>query len=207
MIELLKKELVEISRRLDEKNYVQAAGGNISVRVPGKELLLIKRTGVTMAGCSIGDILVVDFDGRVVEGWGKPSKEINFHAGILKSRGDIGAVVHTHSNYAVAISNLGAELPMASETALMYLKHVPLVKRAVPGSEQLAQNVITVFAEDKSKNIKAVLMEAHGVCATGATLQEAYEIADLVEGTAHQAYIQATAAPFADFICSYNKEP
>ncbi len=191
IVEVLKKELVDISKRLDVKGYVQAAGGNVSVRVPGEKLFLIKRTGVTMAECCKEDILVVDFDGNVVHGYGKPSKEVNFHLGILKSRSDIQAVVHTHSNYAVALSNLGLELPMVSVTAEMYLHRVPLVPKAVPGTKELADSVITAFSDDESRQVKAVLMAAHGVCAVGKSLQDAYETADLVEGTAHQAFIEA----------------
>jgi L-ribulose-5-phosphate 4-epimerase len=186
-VELLKKELEYISHKVYNRGFTQATGGNISVRIPGTENVLIKRSGVSLGEVSREDALIITMEGEVLEGQGKPSKEIGFHLGIYRTRPDVNAVVHCHPNYALGYAILGLELPLPTVTAQKLLGHVPVADVAPSGSPELARYVTEVF--EKHPGIKACLMKQHGICAVGATLEAAYNVADLLEFTAKQAFI------------------
>ena len=187
-ISLLKKELEHVSHKVYQRGLTSAAGGNISVRIPDTEHVLIKRTGISLGEVTREDALVVTTDGEVVEGQGKPSKEIRWHLAIYETRPDVGAVVHCHPPYAVGYATVGGELPLPTVTAQKLLApNVPVAKAAPSGSVELARFVAEVF--EGNPDIKAALLEKHGIAAVGQTLEEAYNVADLVEATAHQAFI------------------
>lgn len=186
-LNLLKKELQYVSHKVYQKGFTQATGGNISVRIPGTDHVLIKRSGVSLGEVSREDALIVNMEGEVVEGQGTPSKEIGFHLGIFKLRPDVNAIVHCHPNYSIGYATLGMELPLPTVTAQKLLGYVPVADVAPAGSKELAQYVTEVF--EKYPDIKIALMKAHGVCAVGATLEAAYNVVDLAEATAKQAFI------------------
>ncbi|MGP4078434.1 class II aldolase/adducin family protein [Pseudalkalibacillus sp. R45] len=184
---LLKKELAYVSHKVYQRGLTQATGGNISVRLPDRDAILIKRSGVSLGEVSPEDALVLSMDGEVLEGAGTPSKEFRFHLGIYHSRPDVNAVVHCHPNYAIGYACLGRELPLPTVTARKILEHVPVAGTAPSGSLELAENVTRVF--QTYPGIKACLMEEHGISAVGDTLEKAYNIATLVEDTAKQSFI------------------
>jgi L-ribulose-5-phosphate 4-epimerase len=186
-IDLLKKELEYISHKVYQKGFTQATGGNISVRIPETEYVLIKRSGVSLGEVSREDALIVNLEGEVMEGQGKPSKEIGFHLGIYKTRADVNAVVHCHPNYSVGYACLGMELPLHTVTARKLLGYVPCVEEAPSGSADLARYVTEAF--EKHRDLKATLMKSHGICAVGTSLEAAYNVTDLLEATAKQAFI------------------
>ncbi|MGG3466135.1 class II aldolase/adducin family protein [Neobacillus pocheonensis] len=186
--ELLKKELVHISHKVYNRRLTQATGGNISVRVPDREAILIKRSGISLGEVTKEDALLLSMDGDVVEGYGTPSKEFRFHLGIYRTRPDVQAIVHCHPNYAIGFASLGMELPLPTVTAQKILGYVPVAEAAPSGSKELANYVTEVF--EKYPNIKAALMKDHGICAIGQSLEAAYNIATLVEDTAKQAFIK-----------------
>jgi L-ribulose-5-phosphate 4-epimerase len=186
-LERLRKELEYVSHKVYRRGLTSAAGGNISVRIPGTEHILIKRTGISLGEVSREDALVVTTDGEVLEGNGRPSKELFFHLGIYKVRPDVNAVVHCHPNHAIAYAILGLELPLPTVTAQKLLGYVPIAKAAPSGSPELARHVTEVF--ETNPGIKACLMEKHGICAVGSSLEAAYNVADLVEDTAKQAFL------------------
>ncbi|MDQ0199711.1 class II aldolase/adducin family protein [Neobacillus ginsengisoli] len=186
--ELLKKELVHISHKVYKRGLTQATGGNISVRVPGRDAILIKRSGISLGEVTKEDALLLSREGDILEGYGTPSKEYRFHLGIYRTRPDVQAVVHCHPNYAIGYACLGIELPLPTVTAQKILGHVPVTEAAPSGSQELAYYVTEVF--EKYPNIKAALMKDHGICAVGPSLEAAYNIATLVEDTAKQAFIK-----------------
>ena len=95
-ITMYKEEVVRIARAAYDRGLVPGSSGNLSMRLPGKDLVLIKASGVSFRDMSIEDVIVVDLEGNIVEGDKKPSKEIRFHLGIYRVRPDVGAVLHTH---------------------------------------------------------------------------------------------------------------
>jgi len=186
----LRDELTEFSRRAFSRGLVSGAGGNMSVRVPGTDLVLITPTGV-----SLGDIdpevnLLVKLDGTIVENPAghRPSKETGFHLVVYRLRSDAGAVAHVHPPYSTAYANREMDLPLVTISARMILKEVPWVECAIPGSKELCDFVQVGIV--KYPEVKALLMKEHGILTLGPDLKSAYYIADLVEDTAKIAFIE-----------------
>lgn len=178
-VEKLKQNIVRISREAYEKGLVSAAGGNLSIRFG--DAVLIKATGVAFRDLTPNDIVTIDLKGNVIDGYGRPSKEVRFHLGIYKNRPDVKAVMHTHSTFAVAFAVAGKPPPLLTTQSKALLKKVPVVEYATPGSEELAKLVVEAF---KDRDVKAALLKDHGAVAVGGTLQEALNVAELLEETA-----------------------
>ena len=188
----VRQEVAEFCHYIYEKGYTQASGGNLSCRVPGTELVAIKKTAVNMRVMTDADVLIVDMEGNVVYGDGKPSKEAGFHLGVLKLRPEMNAFIHCHPNYSIALANNNIELPFTSVTARKVVGHVPFIESAPAGSEDLRRYVIDAFRDHPES--KGILMKEHGVCAVGPSLEAAYNVVDLIEQTAKQACIQVQVA-------------
>ena len=115
-----------------------------------------------------------------------------FRSAILRARPNCNAVVHVHPNYATAIANCKIELPLVTVTARKALGPcVPVVPTALAGTMELANFVEDAFVSNPE--IKAVLMEEHGICTASVSLEAAYNLADLLEATAQQAIYTAIA--------------
>lgn len=177
----LKKELVNVSRRCYDRNLISATGGNISCRVPGKEAMLIKSSGSAFSDMTEDDVVMVDFDGNLIEGEKQLSKEWRFHAGILKNRSDVNVVIHVHPVFATAIAANHDELPLVTNHAKGYLKHVPTIGVAGSGSEELAEYVMEEY---KNPEQIAILMKEHGIITVGDSFNKAFYLAEMLEDTA-----------------------
>ncbi len=188
----VRRELTKICHMIYEKGYTQASGGNVSCRVPGTGLFAIKKTGVNMAVMTESDVLIIDKTGAVVDGAGKPSKEVNFHLAIFELRPDANAVIHCHPNYAIAFANNEMNLPHTTVTSRKVVGLVPWIEAAPAGSVELKELVAEGFRTHPES--KAILMKQHGVCVAGPSLEAAYNVTDLLEQTACQAYLQAQIA-------------
>lgn len=182
----LKKELIEIARRAGNREWCPGTSGNISILDQNKSLIYIKASGKSMSDVVEKDIISVDLNGNVVEGEGKPSKEIGFHLGLINAREDIKAVLHTHPPYSTAFATAEETFPMVTVTAQIILKKVPWVCYYPPGSHELADDVKSGFLD---KTVKAVVCKAHGVVAGGSDLHQAYYINDWVEDAAKVAFL------------------
>jgi L-ribulose-5-phosphate 4-epimerase len=178
------EELTAVCRKAFQRGLVGGAGGNISVRIKGREEALISATGASLGDISPATIVRVDFTGKVLEAHGdcRPSKETGFHMCIYRMRPHVGAVVHLHPPFATAFAVRGKELPLVTDGAVTNLKHVPVIAHALSGSPELHRLV-----EEALRNYpeaKAILMERHGMFTMGPNLTVAYNLADLVEDTA-----------------------
>jgi L-fuculose-phosphate aldolase len=180
-IDELKRELVKVSRRCYERNLICATGGNVSCRVPGKDAMLIKSSGSAFSDMTELDVVMVDFDGNLLEGNKQLSKEWRFHAGILKARPDVNVVIHVHPPYATAIAAKHDELPLVTNHAKGYLKHVPTIGAAGSGSELLADYVIEQYNDPERV---AILMKEHGIITVGDSFNKAFYLAEMLEDTA-----------------------
>ncbi|WP_313755751.1 class II aldolase/adducin family protein [Tissierella sp.] len=179
--EQLKKDLVEISRRCYDRHLICATGGNISCRVPGEDAILIKSSGSAFSDMTDEDVVKVDLDGNLLEGTKTLSKEWKFHAGIYKVRPDVNVVIHVHPPYSTAIAANHEELPLITNHAKGYLKHVPTIDIASSGSDKLANYVIEEY---KNPEIVAILMKEHGIISVGENFNKAFYLAEMVEDTA-----------------------
>src|SRR6185295_23722 len=178
----LKRELVDICHRASERWLTAGSGGNISVRIPGTDRYLCTATGVTFRDTAVENVIEMDLTGKQHGGDGKPSKEYRWHAGILALRPEICGVVHTHSTATMAFSIVGMVPPAMTGQARVHLGKIQIVPYADAGSEKLRDLVVDVYRAFPDTRI--VLLANHGLAATGPTLLEAYNRAEIVEDSA-----------------------
>lgn len=168
--------LVSSGRRLDALGFAPATDGNLSARL-APDLFLLTPAGMEKGGLSPEDLLVVDLEGRVVEGTGRPSTETPMHLLCYRRRKDVGGVVHAHPPVATAFAAAGVPLdaPVMPEIVLT-VGPVPLVPYAAPGSEELARAL-----EPWVGGHDAFLLASHGVLTLGRDLREALHRMERVE--------------------------
>lgn len=178
------EELQTICHRTYSRGLVGGAGGNISVRIPGTDEVLISATGVSLGEITPATMVRVNLQGEVLEAHGgcHPSKETGFHVCVYRLRPQVGAVVHLHPPFATAFAVRGKELPLLTDGAMMLLQRVPVVGHAPSGSAELHRIIEEGLL--RYPEAKVILMARHGMFSMGADLTMAYNLADLAEDTA-----------------------
>ncbi|HEY2385728.1 MAG TPA: class II aldolase/adducin family protein [Candidatus Binatia bacterium] len=182
----LKKHLVDICHRASERWLTAGSGGNISVRIPDTDRYLCTATGVTFADTAVENIVEMDLAGNQRGGDWKPSKEHRWHAGVLALRPEVHGVVHSHSTATMAFGIVGMTPPHMTGQARAHLGAIQIVPYADAGSDKLRDLVVDVYKAHSDTRI--VLLANHGLAATGPSLLEAYNRAEIVEDSA-QAYL------------------
>ncbi|MFP4021079.1 MAG: L-fuculose-phosphate aldolase [Halanaerobium sp.] len=179
-----RKLIVEYGKKLITSGLTKGTGGNISIYNEEENLMAISPSGIDYFETEPEDVVVLDLDGNIVDGYKKPSSEYPMHKIFYEKRDDIKAVVHAHSIYATTISTLRWDIP-----ALSYLvplgggKKIPCAEYATFGTEELAE-----------KNYKAMdgynacLMANHGLLAGSGDIATAFMIAEQVEFIAELFY-------------------
>ena len=169
--------LIEAGRLLYERRLTGSSTGNLSVRTADGFL-------ITATNTSLGSLQPEDLvPGQAANA----SKEAPFHAGIYAERAEVGAIVHLHSPAATALSCLvaptltGNSLPVVTPYAILKVGRVPCVEYLRPGSRQLAERSRQACA---AAEVKAVLLQNHGMIALGSGLPEAVSIAEELEACA-----------------------
>lgn len=155
-------------------------GGNISAPL-GPDRFLTKPTGIGLIDCAISDLVVTDDQGRPLDGYAAPTKEIQVHLALFRARPDVHGIIHYHTPYATAYANAQKPLPLPTLHARRILKQVPVLPEFSEGSEALADAVATAFSDTV---VKGVLMCTHGLIAVGPNLREAQYVAELMEESA-----------------------
>jgi L-fuculose-phosphate aldolase len=182
----LRSEIVAVGQRMSSSGLSPGKSGNLSVRVDGG--MLITPTGIAYPEMRAADIVEVRNDGRVMPGQRVASSEWRVHLAIYKARPDAGAIVHTHSLNATALSCLHRGIP-----AFHYMvaefggEKVACAPYATYGSEDLAR-----FAVKALGARSACLFANHGSIALGETVRQAYDRAAALEALAAQ-YARALA--------------
>ncbi len=168
--------LVSCGRRLDALGFAPATDGNISARL-GPRALLVTPAGREKGSLSPEELLLVDLEGTVVEGEGRPSTETPMHLLCYRRRGDVGGVVHAHPPVATAFAAAGVALdaPVMPEIVLT-VGAIPLVPYATPGTEELAR-ALEPWVDDHD----AFLLASHGVLTLGRDVREALHRMERVE--------------------------
>ncbi len=176
-LEDMKKELIETCVKLIIKDLTHGTCGNISCKIPGEKKILITPSRIPYEIIKPNDILLVDFDGKVIEGNRNPSVETPFHLAVYKNRPDVGAVVHTHSTYALCASSTAKNIPVFLDEIFSHIGgELDVSPYAVPGSENLADLLIK-HLKDKG----AVLLSNHGSVCCGKKLEDAFRVSEIVE--------------------------
>ena len=210
MLEQLKEQLWKLHLELPKNNLVTWTSGNVSARDPGSGLIVIKPSGITFEELRPEDHVVVDLEGKVVEGMLKPSSDTASHLYIYRHRPDVNGVVHTHSSYATAFAALGRPIPVyLTAMADEFGGPVPCGGFALIGGEEIGQQVVEHIG-----NSPAVLLKNHGVFTVGpnarAAVKAAVKAAVMVEDVARAVWLalqigQPDEIPAADVAKLHNR--
>ena len=180
MLELLKEELVQLHLELPRNNLVKWTGGNISGRDPETGLVAIKPSGVRYEDLRPEHMVVLDLQGRIVEGGLKPSSDTFSHLYIYRARPDVGGVVHTHSRYASAFAAVGKPIPcVLTAMADEFGGSIPCGGFALIGDEAVGKVVVESIGKSP-----AVLLKNHGVFTIGKNATAAVKAAVMTEDVA-----------------------
>lgn len=161
--------------------------GHISARVPGTDRFFLARHSLGPRACA-DDFLLVDMDGKVHAGRGDMPGEYPIHLEILRARPDVGSVVHYHGMYSTAFTTSGRRLGAVHTMGTLFHDGVPVYPdpRLVQSAER-GRALAGALGD-----CRAVLLHAHGVAVTGASVEECVGGAFLFEENAHRACISAT---------------
>lgn len=167
--ERLKQEIVEAGRRLWQRGLVAASDGNISCRL-GEEAVLITPSGAAKGFLHPEDLLLLDDEGRVLAGAGRPSMETAMHLAVYRQRPDVQALVHAHPPLATAFALAGQDMNAgAPDEVKLQLGQIVLAEYGEAGSGTLAQNA----AAAAKSGACAVLLARHGALTLGESIMQA----------------------------------
>ena len=205
MLEELKQQVYEANMRLPQLELVTFTWGNVSGIDREQGLFVIKPSGVEYEKLSPADMVVVDLDGKVVEGDLNPSSDTMTHAVLYKAFPNIGGIVHAHSPWAVSFAQAGVDLEaMGTTHADTFYGDVPvtdaLTKEEIESAyeENTGKVIVRTFAERgiDPDAVPAVLVKQHGPFTWGPTAAKAVETAKILEVVAEMNYhaLQLTRA-------------
>ncbi|MEY9965356.1 L-ribulose-5-phosphate 4-epimerase [Streptacidiphilus sp. MAP12-16] len=186
-LDRLKAEVCALHAELLRWGLVAWTSGNVSARVPGSELMVIKPSGVSYEELTPDLMIVCDLDGKVLEGELSPSSDTAAHAYVYRHRADVGGVVHTHSPYATAWAAAGEPIPCAI-TAMgdEFGDDIPIGPFALIGDDSIGQGIVGTLDGHRSP---AVLMRGHGVFTIGASAKAAVKAAVMCEDVARTVHL------------------
>ena len=181
-----KLELIEIAKRSFVMGLQTNSGGNLSVRLACADAIVIKPSGIGFNECAEDNLMVCDLCGNILDGGGKPSKDLEFHCAIYRAQPEAGAIVHVHSPWAIGYSDLGVPFRCSTVQSVGKLGElIPCIDLAPGGKPQGAAEVEPVFANPETK---AALLRSHGTIGVGRTLMSAQYVVELLEETIHSAF-------------------
>lgn len=174
----LKSEIIEYGKLAGIKNFTPGYSGNFSARYDDK--ILITSSGSSNGYLSEDELVLIDFDGNLVEGDKKPSSEKMLHVEFYKQRPDVNYIIHVHSPYlsSFACCHIPLDEPIMAEN-VFYFGEIPLAEYGLPSSMDLVQKTAKYF-----KDYDAVLMANHGFIVGDKTIKDAFLKLELAESYA-----------------------
>jgi L-ribulose-5-phosphate 4-epimerase len=183
----VRETVARLHAELPRYGLVVWTGGNISARVPGHDLMVIKPSGVSYEDLSADSMVVCDLDGILVDGHLVPSSDTAAHAYVYRAMPDVGGVVHTHSPYATAWAARGEAIPcVLTAQADEFGGEIPIGPLARIGGDEIGRGIVETLAKHRST---AVLMRNHGVFTIGRTAREAVKTAVMCESVAYTVHL------------------
>jgi L-ribulose-5-phosphate 4-epimerase len=183
----IRQEVCDLHAELVRYQLVVWTAGNVSARVPGEDLLVIKPSGVSYDELTPANMIVCDLDGKVVEGDLSPSSDTAAHAYVYRHMPEVGGVVHTHSTYASAWAARGEAVPcVLTAMADEFGGEIPVGPFALIGDDSIGHGIVETLA---GSNSPAVLMRNHGVFAIGKDAKAAVKAAVMTEDVARTVHL------------------
>lgn len=178
----LRQVVCSLHAELPRNNLVAWTSGNISGRDPETGWIVIKPSGVKFDDLTPDKMVVVDLDGKIIEGNYKASSDTASHCYIYRHLPNVYGIVHTHSRYATAFATLGRTIPcVTTAMADEFGGEIPCGGFALIGGEEIGQVVVSTLAGHRSPSC---LLQSHGVFATGTTAEQAVKAAIMTEDNA-----------------------
>lgn len=185
--EALRRAVCDLHAELVRYGLVAWTSGNVSARVPGTELFVIKPSGVSYDELTPESMVVCALDGSLVEGEHAPSSDTDAHAYVYRHRPEVGGVVHTHSTYATAWAARGEPIPcVLTAMADEFGGEIPIGPFALIGDDSIGRGIVETLAGHRSP---AVLMQNHGVFTVGKDARAAVKAAVMCEDVARTVHI------------------
>jgi L-ribulose-5-phosphate 4-epimerase len=186
-IRLVRNDVAKLHELLVRYELVIWTGGNISGRVPGADLFVIKPSGVEYDELTAENMILCDLDGTVVEGEHAPSSDTAAHAYVYRNMPEVSGVVHTHSTYATAWAARGEAIPcVITAMADEFGGDIPVGPFAIIGDDSIGRGIVQTLAGHRSR---AVLMQNHGVFTIGKSARDAVKAAVMAEDVARTVHL------------------
>jgi len=187
VVEQLRTTVADLHRELLRWGLVVWTAGNVSARIPGTELFVIKPSGVGYDVITADDMVVCDFDGSLVAGSLAPSSDTASHAYVYREMPDVGGIVHTHSTYASAWAARAEPVPcVLTAMADEFGGEIPVGPFAIIGDDSIGRGIVETLRGHRSP---AVLMQNHGVFTIGRDARAAVKAAVMCEDVARTVHI------------------
>ena len=172
----LRRDLVEVCRRLHDRRLLGAGEGNVSCRL-SRDLLLVTPSGANKGHLRPADLVVVDLSGKKMRGRGRPSTELLMHLAAYTARPDVLAVVHAHPLTAVAFTVAGLDPPNdLLPEAVLVLGRIAVASFATPGTDEVPRSLAPFWSGHQ-----VILLERHGALALGRDLFQAFDRMETLE--------------------------
>ena len=184
-------DVARLHEELVRYELVVWTGGNVSGRVPGADLFVIKPSGVIYDDLAPENMILCDLDGNVIPdtpGWERsPSSDTAAHAYVYRNMPEVGGVVHTHSTYATAWAARGEEIPcVITAMADEFGGPIPVGPFAIIGDDSIGRGIVQTLTGHRSR---AVLMQNHGPFTIGTSAKDAVKAAVMVEDVARSVHL------------------
>ena len=182
-----REHVAALHRYLTRYELVTWTSGNVSERVPGEDLFVIKGSGVEYDELTWEGITVCDLDGNAVDGVRAPSSDTAAHAYVYREMPEVNGQVHTHSTYAAAWAARGEEVPcVLTAMADEFGGPIPVGPFALIGDDSIGQGIVSTLKDSRSP---AVLMQNHGVFTIGPSARAAVKAAVMTEDVARTVHL------------------
>jgi L-ribulose-5-phosphate 4-epimerase len=196
-IEAVRADVARLHGELVRYDLIVWTGGNVSGRVPGADLFVIKPSGVSYDDLTPENMILCDLDGAVIPGTPgsdrSPSSDTAAHAYVYRHMPEVGGVVHTHSTFAVAWAARGEEIPcVITAMADEFGGPIPVGPFAIIGDDSIGRGIVQTLTGHRSR---AVLMQNHGPFTIGVDAKDAVKAAVMVEDVARTVHYAREAGP------------
>jgi L-ribulose-5-phosphate 4-epimerase len=196
-IAAVRAEVAKLHGELVRYGLIVWTGGNVSGRVPGTDLFVIKPSGVSYDDLTPDNMILCDLAGNVIPGTPgserSPSSDTAAHAYVYRNMPGVGGVVHTHSTFAVAWAARGEEIPcVITAMADEFGGPIPIGPFAIIGDDSIGRGIVETLTGHRSR---AVLMQNHGPFTIGVNAKDAVKAAVMVEDVARTVHYAREAGP------------
>jgi L-ribulose-5-phosphate 4-epimerase len=183
----LRRTVAELHGELTRYGLVMWTAGNVSARVPGEDLMVIKPSGVSYDRLTADTMVVTDLHGELLEGDLAPSSDTAAHGYVYRHLPEVGGVVHTHSPYATAWAARGEPIPcVLTMMADEFGGEIPVGPFAMIGDDSIGRGIVETLRDSRSP---AVLMRNHGPFTVGPDARSAVKAAVMLEDVARTVHI------------------